>query len=566
MNTTADTQNELYKDVVPEVKNKIRLNDGYSIEVITGIAVIDLLLEPAFQQSWDMLYDCCPWGTVFQSRPFVTAWYRLYRDQHLPVLVKATERGQLKGLLPVVLLNAGDGGKGGKIAGAGHYEAQYQTWLAAPAESELFIKKALAALLKKFPAHPIAFRFLSPGTPLNWIKEDKQLNRYSIIQSYTRPLLNFNNPNHVNLFQRKHFKHKLNRLKKLGEVEFETINDYTKFESSLNEMTVLFDFRQSALFNKYPFRDDPAKKEFLLQLFRLNLLHVTVLNVDGKMMAAVVAVTGKDKWVHLAGINCHAPFNSRYYSPGYMNFVLLFKQLSAAGISCFDLTAGYDTYKEELANAHDEVKEWVISSQLKFRTKRKIKSKMHARLVAAGIRPMSVELNLKKFLYRVRHWRWSDPVKALVKKIQGKQIQKLYQVDTSTLSSVKISLHKDNLNDLLQFKQEKRVDITRWAFLSDAMHRFEDKQHCYTCTENGRLLCCAWFSFPDAVSTDKPEVPAPESAMVLERLYCNNTGKDRLLSFVKSMALEAANYTGRKTIQLLSADPLFCKTMNAAGF
>lgn len=102
--------------------------------------------------------------------------------------------------------------------------------------------------------------------------------------------------------------------------------------------------------------------------------------------------------------------------------------------------------------------------------------------------------------------------------------------------------------------------------MSDAMHRFDDKQHCYTCTENGRLLYCAWFSFPDAVSTDKPEAPAPESAMVLEGLYCNNAGKDRLLFFVRSIALEAADDTGRKTIQLLSADPLFCKTMDAAQF
>jgi len=329
-------------------------------------------------------------------------------------------------------------------------------------------------------------------------------------------------------------------------------------------MAILYDFRQSALFNKNHFRNDPAKKAFLLALFRLNLLHVTVLNVGGKMMAAVVAVTGREGWMHLAGINCHAPFNSRYYSPGFMHFVLLFKQLSGESIPYFDLTPGYDAYKEELANAHDEVKEWVISSQFKFRTKRKIKTRIHTRLIAAGIRPMTAELNLKKFLYRVRHWRWV--VALLAKKLQGKQQQNLYQVDTAAFpAAVTRSLHKDDLNDLLQFKQEK-AGITRWAFLSDAMHRFDDKQHCYTCSENGRLLYCAWLSFPDAVSTDKPGAPAPESAMVLESLYCNNEGKNRLLSFVKSTAMEVAGYTGMKCVKLLSADRLFCKTMEAAGF
>lgn len=548
------------------IEASARPNDGYSIEVITGVAVIDLLLEPAFQQSWDNLYECCPWATVFQSRPFITAWYQLYHHQHLPILVIATEREQLKGLLSVVLLNAADNGEGSKIVGAGHFEAQYQTWLAAPADAEGFIKKALTALLKKFPAQPVAFRFLSPGTPLNWIAADKLWQRFSIVQSYTRPLLNFNNPDHADLFQRKHFKYKMNRLKKLGEVEFETIHEYKMFERSLNEMAVLYDFRQGALFNKNHFRDDPQKKEFLLQLFQQGLLHVTVLNVGGKMLAAIVAVTGKDKWVHLAGINCHAPFNSRYYSPGFMHFVMLARQFSAEGIPCFDLTPGYDAYKEELANAHDEVKEWVISNQLKFRLKRKIKKMIHTRLIAAGIRPMTVELNWKKILYQVRHWHLGNAVKKLATKLQGKQAQKLYQIDTNTLfPAVKISVHKDNLKDLLHFETDEKGSITRWAFLSDAMRRFDSRQHCYTWTENGRLLCCIWVSFPDAVSTDKLHLPAPESAMVLEALYCNDAGKDRLLSFVKSMTLEAAGFLGRKSFKMVSANPLFCETMEAAG-
>jgi hypothetical protein len=429
----------------------------------------------------------------------------------------------------------------------------------------MFMKRALAELMNEFPGKPISFRFLSAATPLNWINEDKQLRRYSIVQTYTRPLINFHNPDHGNLFQRKHFKHKLNRLKKLGEIQFEPISDYKKFESSLNEMAVLFDFRQSALFNKSHFSDEPAKKEFLLELFRLGLLHVTVLYVGGKMLAAIVAVTGKDNWVHLAGINCHAPFNSRYYSPGFMNFVLLAKQLSAEGASYFDLTPGYDSYKEELANAHDEVKEWVIYSKLSFRIKRKIKRMIHTRLIATGIRPMTVELELKKYFYRLRHWRPAHAIKALAKKLHKKSTQQLYHVDTALPHPIKISLHKDNLRDLLHFKTDKKAGISRWAFLSDAMHRFEDKQHCYTWTENGRLLCCAWFSFPDTVSTEKPDVPAPESAMVVETLYCNNGGKDRLCSFVKSMAVEAAGFLGKKSINILSADRLFCETMDAAG-
>jgi len=127
----ANAENELYAGPVPELKNKTtidpepRSNDEYSMELVAGSAVIDLLLnDAAFQKSWDTLYECCPWATVFQSRQFIAAWYTVYRQQHLPILIKSVERGQLTGILPMVLLNTS---KEDKITRAGHYDAQYQT-------------------------------------------------------------------------------------------------------------------------------------------------------------------------------------------------------------------------------------------------------------------------------------------------------------------------------------------------------------------------------------------------------------------------------------------------------
>ncbi len=111
------------------------------------------------------------------------------------------------------------------------------------------------------------------------------------------------------------------------------------------------------------------KKDLLKALFRLQLLHVSVLKVNEKIIAAVIAITEKD-WLCLAGINCHSPFNARLYSPGLMHFILLAKLLKEEGITWFDLTPGYDTYKEELANRHHEVKELLISNSRSLKIKK----------------------------------------------------------------------------------------------------------------------------------------------------------------------------------------------------
>jgi hypothetical protein len=545
MNTAAHPENELLAGPAPALPNRTisgtRTDDAYAIELITGAAVIDALINDAgFQQSWDALYASCPWATVFQSRPFIAAWYQIYRDEHLPILIKAVENGQLKGLLPVVLLNtnANDAhsGKGrNRITGAGHYDAEYQTWLAAPVDADNFIKKALPELRKQFPGHPITFRFLSPGTSLDWLQDDTTLRSYSIVQSYDRPLINFKDADASKIFQRNHFKNKINRLKRLGEVHFEHITDLESFKHCLHEMAVFYDFRQSALFNKSPFKDDPVKEDFLLQLFRLQLLHVTVLKVGGKTMAAIAAVTGKDDWMHLAAVNCHSPFNARFYSPGFLHFILLAKKLAVEGTRYFDLSPGYDAYKDDLANLHDQVKELVISPTRKFHLKRQFKKWVHTRLIAAGIRPMTTELALKKYIYLLRRRRVMPVIKGMVNRLHPKRKKQLYRLQTSFPSTIKMALHKDNLRDLMQFEFVKGTPVTRWEFLEDAMMRLERGQHCYTRAENGRLLCCAWFSNPDAGSVAADNM---ETTIELQSLYCHEAAKDRLPAFIQCVMEE----------------------------
>ncbi|WP_207515828.1 GNAT family N-acetyltransferase [Longitalea luteola] len=534
-----------------------------SLELITGAAVIDLLQKPEFQRSWDTLVESCTWSTVFQGRPYITAWYQVYCNRHLPVMVIATTNGQLTGALPMVLLDSQTSDrtkKGNRITGAGHYDAEYQCWLAMPSCTETFIKDALSLLLKQFPGNPISFRYLPPGTPLHWLQNDRKWRRYGILQSYTRPLINLSRPDAAKLLKSRQFRNKLNRLKRVGEVQLEVVTSIERFRNVLDELAVLYDFRFTALFNKHHFRDDPAKKELLQELFRLQLLHATLFKVNGKIFAGVVAVQGKE-WVYLSGFSCHSPFKARAYSPGLLHFSFLAKKLQEEKMQFFDLTPGYDSYKEKLANQHDEVHELFVSNELLYQCKKRFRKWMHIRLLAAGIRPMTAEVNLKKYFYRLQNTSLTAGIKKIAKAFQKKAPEKRYEIPAAlSMSGNKIALQKDNLNDLLQFKAEKGAGITEWDFLADAMYRFETGEHCFTTVENGRLLHCAWFSAPDA-EEKKDAINFNEVRLI--KLYCQGAGKAQLSVFLYSVidavvAAKNGNY-------ISSANPLFCQVLEGIG-
>ncbi|WP_205513259.1 GNAT family N-acetyltransferase [Longitalea arenae] len=572
MQVAMDSQNELREDQIPALLPTSTVADvpdthfknTYTIELLTGSAVIELLQKPEFQKSLDALFETCTWATVFQGRPYITAWYQVYCNKHLPVLVIAVENGQLAGVLPMALLDTQPGDrpkKGKRITGAGHYDAEYQSWLAVPAYGESFIKDALAKLLKMFPGHPITFRYLPPGTPLHWLKNDKIWRRYGTLQTYTRPLINLDQPDHAKLLKSRQFRNKLNRLKRLGEVQLECITDIASFKTILDELAILYDFRFSALFNKHHFRDDPARKELLLELFRRQLLHVTILKVNGKTFAGVVGVSGNE-WVYLSGFSCHSPFEARAYSPGLLHFSFLAKKLHEEKRQYFDLTPGYDSYKDKLANQHDEVHELMVSNDPLYQIKKRVRKYIHTRLLAAGIRPMTAELTYRKFFYRLRHLSIRALIKKMGKGLQKEAVARRYVIPANELMpGATIALEKDNLDHLLQFRAEKGTGITRWDFVANAMFRLETGQHCFTWVENDRLLTCAWFTFPKA---DENNEAANSNAIELKNLYCHAAGKNHLQFFLYSV-IAAVVKEGRGQV-LISNDQVFNLALEAVGF
>ncbi|WP_276499744.1 GNAT family N-acetyltransferase [Pontibacter litorisediminis] len=513
-------------------------------ELVTGERVFKLLLELEFQTAWDTLYSNCPWSTVFQSREFVSSWYTTYKSEYLPILVMSSEGGKLIGLLTMALPLKSFGSSAlasakGRIIGAGQYEAEYQCWLAEVEDDGSFVKAAIKKLRTEFPNCDIHFRFLPPNTPLEWATRDPKWRSQLVLQPYKRPLMDLHAPDVSKLFRKPEYRNKLNRLKRLGDLDFEIVTNLNRFAAILPELTVQYDFRQGAMFNKNQFRENPLKAELLLVMFDQGLLHVSVLKSNGEIVASIVAVQGKG-WVHLGGINVHSPLHADYYSPGFVHFIMLGQYLLSEGVDVFDLTPGGDSYKERMATGHDEVYELVIPCSIVHKVKKLIKKQLHNRLLTAGLRPMSVELAIKKMVYlskrRIKAASKPDFIYAQLLRIRlvftgtdQKLLEVPYKPEEYSPQSLEVKIN--SLSDLLGYAP-CRLDPTRWEFLSEAMRRLEGGESCYTWSDGGSLLGCAWLAGP------RTSVPGevPEGAAMLQGLYLHAAGVGRQGDFLKAVA------------------------------
>ncbi|MBJ6118249.1 GNAT family N-acetyltransferase [Pontibacter sp. BT310] len=519
------------------------------VELLVGQDVFSLLTNEEFKARWDILYSACSWATVFQSREFVTAWYNIYQKEYLPILVKTESNGQLQGLLTLALKVLGTGvstdlrNKRVRIVGAGHFEAEYQAWLTADGDGFEFINNALSKVLEQYPKCDILLRYIPAQVPVEWASTNPQWKSRCIIEPFRRPLMDLHDPDLSKMFRKSEFRNKLNRLKKLGELQFEEITDLDTFIAILPELTVQFDFRQGAMFNKNRFKENPLKSEFLIALFQQNLLHVTLLRTEQQILAAIVALAGKD-WVHLGGINIHSPLKASYYSPGFVHFLMLGQRLSEAGYATFDLTPGGDSYKERLATTHDFVYELTVTNNPTYFIKRGLRKSVHNTLIRAGLRPMSVELSVIRKVYllkaKLKVFKRKGLLRHLIENLPGKskaKNYKVYQLSQENLGGkFSIEARRNSFKDLLDYSQGLSKQ-TRWEFLEDAMHRFEIGEQSFTWAEDGVMLACAWLSEAKTlIKSNILEVELPETAQVLQIFCFHQNGKAELECFIASVA------------------------------
>ncbi|WP_205511034.1 GNAT family N-acetyltransferase [Longitalea arenae] len=511
-------------------------------ELVMGEDVLNLLKDPGFLEKWNQLYHSCPWATVFQSPSFVATWYQFYEKEFLPILVKTEYAGKLTGLLTLTK------GKNGLITGAGTNQAEYQVWLTDGDLDETFIKGALKAVTKQFPKNKIFLKYIPAGTSLHFAKEDVAWKQRCVVMPNRQPLMVINDEHLTSELKKKNRREKVNRMKRQGELIFERITDYATFASVFDELATQNDFRKGAMYNKMAFKNDRFRKPFFLSLFEKNVLHVTLLKINDKIIASNVGM-GNSRQLHLQGINS---FDAAYakHSPGIIHFLMLGKMLAQEGVQIFDLTPGADAYKDILATEHTVAytlsigsKYYGLKSRMSFRVNRYLKKAT----VLVGLEPEKLKKRKQRLaqyrqtLMNVGRQGFSAGVSFLAAKWKkpGKTM-KYWIVEKNAAVPGNVDLRKDDLNNLMNY-DPRDVRNSQQEFLSNAMRRFEEGGHCYTWAENGRLLGCAWVTNQPSSPADHNIEGITEGTIVtLSNVYCHPKAQQQFPVFLRSIANELA--------------------------
>lgn len=538
------------------------LHNG-SLEVLVGGDVLMLINDPSFIEKWEELCQVCPWTTTFQTPSFVATWYRIYGETFLPVLIKVEDEGKLTALFTL------SRDSNGVIRGAGANMAEYVSWLAADPNSDTFIRSALHEIDRVFPGNLIILKYIPSDVPLNFLEKDSEWKGRWVLTKYTQPLMIINDDHLSKELKKKNRREKINRLKKLGDLTFERITDHEQFVAVFDELAHQFDFRMGGMYNKLVFKSDPLRKKFLISLFEQGLLHATTLKVDDKIIASNVGVMGEDV-IYLQGLNTHCATFAKY-SPGIIHFLLLGKFLAAEGLKVFDLTPGGDNYKEMLATDHKVAYHLSIGNKYHARTNRirsSLKNYINKIAPVCKIKQTISKTAADIRLYKDRLSNMffnpgfdSGKVNSLTKCPNFWIVKGSGPVSSCGL----IQVHKDCVKDLLDFDSCEKGQC-RQEFLLNAMHRFQDGEHCFTWAKGGLLLACAWLSEKTTSTGESADICVEtHPTLSLTKLYCHSKARAELPKFLQSVFSEIAVDKSAPTIYV-AADHADYDALNQAGF
>jgi CelD/BcsL family acetyltransferase involved in cellulose biosynthesis len=537
-----------------------------TIVFLVGDEVMGLMNDEGFIRDWRLLYETCNWATAFQSYEFVSSWYESYREEYLPLVAFSYRDERLVGLLPLAMpATKKDSPDDFRISGAGYHYAEYQCWISTERYSDNFITEALGAVKQKFPDYDIMFRYLPSGVPKDWLKGQNNLAKESVLQAYKRPIIDLNHPDFPKLSKKRGFKLKRNRLKREGKLNLVNIQKEDDLKAVIEELALQYDFRQGAMFNRTHFRNNALKISFLLKLFKLGLLHASLLKLDDEIIASTLCVQGKN-WVHLGGINTHSPFHAQH-SPGFVQFVMVSQQYKEEGHQAFDLTPGEEEYKERLSNLSDEVHELVVTRKKSYLTKRKFREYVFRKLTESGKGPMTLEFLLKKKLYL-----WKSIV-GKVKKMgvvsfltRFKSQTEIYRLKEVPSLPNGLLMKKNSLKNLMDFDDDA-YPFSKWEVLEDFMNRFESGGEVYTWHEKGKLLAYAWVGNSNDLQ-GKGEIEIGAESHLISNFYCHPKVREKYSDFLKTIISQIQYEKKAKDLYAVARvfERDFAEDLKKAGF
>lgn len=483
-------------------------NNTLKVHIHQGNNALILLDDPQFQQDWEALYRQCTWATGFQSPNYASIWYKIYRHHLDPLIFTGYDSNcRLSGLLTLAYSPAEK-----RLLGAGDRQAEYHAWLTPPDQENTFILEVLNRLDQVYSGVPLVLKYLPPGTPVGWLKKNRgQVIKRCELEPFKRNFLRLDDEEKVDTYVRskKRLKTKMNKLKRTGEVRFQRIIDRTEFEEALDEIIPLFDFRQGAINGATPFRSNPQKLDFFLELIEKSNLHVTVLTVDGSVTSAFISLYGHD--IFPLGEIVHSAFMHKF-SPGALHLLMIVPMLAAEGFKEFDLTPGGEAYKDSMASGSDTVYALTVHGTRRQQIIRRIKKRLKS-LVQDILRKLPDE---GKGFKRIVRACVAAAARINLTNILSARGQKsaeyyIYSLPATQVKQKHFSrFSKDNVADLLLFEPSEGGEAAWLTFLSDCWHLIHKGAHVYTATENNHLVQVAWM-------LENPKnVYLPETGQALE--------------------------------------------------
>ncbi len=550
------------------------------IEILMGYEAERLIEGAEFRGKWRKLYDKCPWGSVFQGEDFVVTWYATYRGQFTPVIVTgANPDGELAGLFTLAVTS--ESRESGQLVVAGTSEAEYHAWLSAPQDGNRFIESALEKLCETFPNKTLTLLFVLPTVPVEWIATGSRWARHCYVNRLPRGLMEIGDGSSFNDTLRKKKQSKINRLKRLGDLHLDRIQDPEELGAVFDEIISYQTLRLRAVQNLSHVEHDPFKKAFYMNLLRLpRMIHATALRVDDRLASVQIHTYNKEQ-VRL-GLITHSPFFARY-SPGELHILMMGVELAKEEIHAFDLTPG-GHYKDRYATHHDEVYAVIVffnrAHCIRYKIKRRLAEAAKSAARAFDITPERARDAFSTFLDWRQKWLRLKPADLLSESLRRLK-RSLWYIDELCIYACNLrpapglpgiqAMKRDHIPDLLAYQPMETWQLPVNKFLKRSLGNMEAGHHIYTRVEDGKLVQYGWLIEPQSQKPSDGNEQAsilPPGSVLLGDFYTSSQDWSLSRTSLRQMLHDAASVPGARQVYIrISADNVDMRqVVEAAGF
>ncbi len=464
-------------------KGETRLN----VELITITGESDIALRDIVA-GWQALYDQAEGALPYLSPGFFRVWTECYQDEYDIVVVVARDgAGDLLAVWPLAR-------QGLEITGIGSYQAEYQGWLCGAESSSEFFSLAVELLSETYPRATVRMKYVLPGHEADALQAFARGRANARLRVHRRPLLAMDIDAIKATLKKKSNRSKLNRLKRLGDLELKRVVDADDFDRYMDRAFAAYDLRQGAQNDTCPFLEDGHKREFHRRwlLEHPDDVAVSLLTLDDVPIAAFFGVRIRGALAN--AIVAHDPRVSDH-SASKLHIYLFAEELAEEGITHLDLTPGGDAWKDRFATEFQEVYEltyWCDPNELSRieRAQRRLDTLKKA-LGLFGLTPDQ----LREGVAMARRATPSKLASKVKRSVWDRIEYRIYRFPVAEVAEAS----PEQVGSINELSHITRYDAsvawsTRMDFLADAAQRLSHGGIVYSVCDEDTLVHYGWLS------------------------------------------------------------------------